>query len=278
LQEGVITPETRIRCDRNIINCHGPHSNEDLRGAITNSCNPYFREVFKRMIQKGKSPDAFKDSHIGLEEWNHHITSFGFGSTLKVDLPNEKGGLVPTPAYYDKAYRSPSWKFSNIYSLAIGEGENLVAPLQMANFAATVANRGYYYIPHMVKQIGEAGPLPIYLEKHYTTIDSAYFKIAVDAMQNVVQAGTAIRAYIPDIVVCGKTGSVQNDPLPEHSVFIAFAPRDNPKIAISVYVEFSGMGGRSAASIAGLMIEKYLKGSIYRQYVEDYVLHGEFLN
>jgi penicillin-binding protein 2 len=130
----------------------------------------------------------------------------------------------------------------------------------------------------MVKQIGEAGPLPIYLEKHYTTIDSAYFKIAVDAMQNVVQAGTAIRAYIPDIVVCGKTGSVQNDPLPEHSVFIAFAPRDNPKIAISVYVEFSGMGGRSAASIAGLMIEKYLKGSIYRQYVEDYVLHGEFLN
>jgi penicillin-binding protein 2 len=278
LQEGVITPETRIYCDRTIIGCHGPHTNEDLRGAITNSCNVYFREVFKRMIQKGKAPDPFTDSHIGLEEWNHHITSFGFGSTLKVDLPNEKGGLVPTPAYYDKAYRSPSWKFSNIYSLAIGEGENLVVPLQMANFAATVANRGYYYIPHLVKKIGEGGPLPEYQQRHYTTIDSAHYKIAIDAMQNVVQAGTAVRAYIPDIIVCGKTGSVQNDPLPEHSVFIAFAPRDKPKIAISVYVEFSGMGGRSAASIAGLMIEKYLKGTIYRQYVEDYVLHGDFLD
>lgn len=280
LQEGVITPETRIRCDRNIIGCHGPHSYEDLRGAITNSCNPYFRDVFKRMIQKGKSPDPFKDSHIGLEEWHHHITSFGFGSPLKVDLPNEKGGLMPRPEYYDRAYKSPSWKFSNIYSLAIGEGENMVAPLQMANFAATVANRGFYYIPHLVKQIGEAGPLPQYLERHYTTIDSTHFNVAVDAMQNVVQAGTGARAYLSDIIVCGKTGSVENDPLPEHSVFIAFAPRDNPKIAISVYVEYSGMGGRSAASIAGLMIEKYLKGNInlYRQYIEDYVLAGDFLD
>jgi penicillin-binding protein 2 len=280
LQEGVITPETRIRCDRNIIKCHGPHSNEDLRGAITNSCNPYFRDVFRRMIQKGKSPDPFKDSHIGLEEWHHHITSFGFGSPLKVDLPNEKGGLMPWPDYYDRAYKSPSWKFSNIYSLAIGEGENMVAPLQMANFAATVANRGFYYIPHLVRQIGDDGPLDIFKERHYTTIDSAHFRVAVDAMQNVVQAGTGIRAYRPDIVVCGKTGSVENDPLPEHSVFIAFAPRDNPKIAISVYVEYSGMGGRSAASIAGLLIEKYLKGSIhpYRQYLEDYVLAGAFLD
>lgn len=278
LQEGVITPDTRIRCDRTIINCHGPHTNEDLRGAITNSCNVYFREVFKRMVQKGKSTDPYKDSRIGLEEWHHHITSFGFGSALQVDLPNEKGGLMPSPAYYDKAYQNRPWKFSNIYSLSIGEGENLVAPLQMANFAATVANRGYYYIPHLVKKVGDDGPLPLYQQKHFTTIDSANFKIAVDAMQNVVQAGTAVRAYIPDIVVCGKTGSVENDPLPEHSVFIAFAPRDNPKIAVSVYVEFSGMGGRSAASIAGLLIEKYLKGKISRQYVEDYVMQGDFLD
>jgi penicillin-binding protein 2 len=280
LQQGVITPETRIRCDRNIINCHGAHTNEDLRGAITNSCNPYFRDVFRRMIQKGISPDPFKDSHIGLEEWRKHITSFGFGSPLKVDLPNEKGGLIPWPAYYDKAYRSPSWKFSNIYSLAIGEGENMVAPLQMANFAATVANRGYYYIPHLVKQIGDEGPLDIYKQRHYTTIDSAHFKVAVDAMQNVVQAGTGLRSYMTDIVVCGKTGSVENDPLPEHSVFIAFAPRDKPKIAIAVYVEYAGMGGRAAASIAGLMIEKYLKGDInlYRKYIEDYVLAGDFLD
>lgn len=278
LQEGVITPETRIRCDRTVINCHGPHSNEDLRGAITNSCNSYFREVFKKMIQKGKATDPYQDSRIGLEEWHHHITSFGFGGQLKVDLPNEKGGLMPSPAYYDKAYRNRPWKFSNIYSVAIGEGENLVAPIQMANFAATVANRGYYYIPHLVKQIGEDGAMEVYKQKHFTTIDSAHFKIAVDAMQNVVQAGTGARASIPDIVVCGKTGSVENKPLPEHSVFIAFAPRNNPKIAISVYVEFSGMGGRSAASIAGLLIEKYLKGKITRQYLEDYVLLGDFLD
>jgi penicillin-binding protein 2 len=148
----------------------------------------------------------------------------------------------------------------------------------MANFAATVANRGFYYIPHLVKKIGDGGPLSVYSKKNFTTIDSANFSIAVDAMQNVVQAGTAVRAYIPDIVVCGKTGSVQNDPLPEHSVFIAFAPRENPKIAISVYVEYSGMGGRSAASIAGLLIEKYMKGKITRKYVEDYVKHGDFLD
>ena len=278
LQEGVITPDTRIRCDRNIIGCHGPHFNEDLRGAITNSCNVYFREVFKRMIQKGKLEDPFKDSRLGLEEWHHHITSFGFGSPLKIDLPNEKGGLMPSPAYYDRAYRNRPWKFSNIYSVSIGEGENLVAPIQMANFAATVANRGYYYIPHLVKRIGDDGSLPFYQQKHFTTIDSTHFKVAVDAMQNVVQAGTGVRAYLPDVVVCGKTGSVENDPLPEHSVFIAFAPRDNPKIAISVYVEFSGMGGRAAASIAGLMIEKYLKGRTDRQYIEDYVLAGDFLD
>ena len=143
---------------------------------------------------------------------------------------------------------------------------------------ATVANRGYYYIPHLVKKIGERGAIPVYSEKHFTTIDSANFKIAVDAMQNVVQAGTGARAYIPGIVVCGKTGSVENDPLAEHSVFIAFAPRDKPKIAISVYVEVSGMGGRSAAAIAGLLIEKYLMGKITRQYVEDYVKQGDFLD
>ncbi|MFN8343346.1 MAG: penicillin-binding transpeptidase domain-containing protein [Cyclobacteriaceae bacterium] len=279
LQEGVITPETRIRCDRSIINCHGPHTNEDLRGAITNSCNPYFHGVFRRMINRGQSEDPFKDSRLGLADWNKHIRSFGFGSPLGIDLPNEKGGLVPSPEDYDRWYTNRPWKFSNIYSLAIGEGENLVAPIQMANFAATVANRGFYYTPHLVKSVGKDGkPLPQYLERHYTTIDSTYFKVAVDAMQNVVQAGTAVRAYLPDIVVCGKTGSVENDPRPEHSVFIAFAPRDNPKIAISVYVEYAGMGGRAAASIAGLMIEKYLKGSVNRKYIEDYVLAGQFVD
>jgi penicillin-binding protein 2 len=280
LQEKVITPETRFRCDRSIIGCHGPHSNEDLRGAITNSCNPYFWNVLKRMLNKGITNDPFSDTRVGLEEWNKHISSFGFGKPLGIDLPNEKGGLVPSPAYYDRAYRNRPWKFSNIYSIAIGEGENLVVPLQMANFAATVANRGFYYEPHLVKSIGESGkPLPKYLEKHYTTINPENFAIAVDAMQEVVMSGTGKhRAQLKDVIVCGKTGSVQNEPRPDHSVFIAFAPKDNPKIAVSVYVEFSGQGARAAASIASLMIEKYLYGSTQRPHIEEYVLRGKFLD
>ena len=279
LQEGVITPETRIRCDRTIIDCHGDHTFEDLRGAITNSCNPYFLGVLRKMLNKGVINDPFKDTRIGLAEWDKHIMSFGFGKPLGVDLPNEKNGLVPTPEMYDQAYHNRPWKFSNIYSIAIGEGENLVVPLQMANFVATIANRGYYYAPHIVKAIGkDQKPLPQYLIRHYTTIDSANFRVAIDAMQRVVDAGTGMRAKLQDIIVCGKTGTVQNDPLPAHAVFIAFAPRENPKIAISVYVEDSGQGGRSAASIASLMIEKYLLGQTKRPYIEHYVMTGKFLD
>ncbi len=279
LQEKVLTPDTRIRCDRSVINCHGAHTNEDLRGAIANSCNPYFHNVLRRMLNQGKVDDPFGDTRIGLAEWNKHIMSFGFGRKLGIDLPNEKEGLVPTPAYYDRAYKSPAWKFSNIYSLAIGEGENLVVPIQMANFAATIANRGYYYTPHVVKAIGEDGkPLPQYTERHYTTIDSSYFIVAVDAMQKVVEEGTGqYRARLADVIVCGKTGTVQNaPPLFDHSVFIAFAPRDNPQIAISVYVEDAGQGARAAASIASLMIEKYLLGGTKRPHIEQYVLNGKF--
>jgi penicillin-binding protein 2 len=281
LQEGVITPDTRVKCNRTIINCHGAHSNEDLRGAITHSCNPYFHNVLRRMLNQGKANDPFKDTRIGLDEWNIHIRSFGFGSRLGIDLPNEKGGLVPSPKFYDRAYGGRPWKFSNIYSIAIGEGENLVVPLQMANFAATIANRGFYITPHLVKSIGTSGkPLPQYMEKHYTTIDSSNFRIAVDAMQNVVQSGTGqYRASLKDIIVCGKTGTVENNPpLADHSVFIAFAPRDNPRIAVSVYVEDAGQGARAAASIASLIIEKYLLGQTQRKHIEDYVLRGEFLN
>jgi penicillin-binding protein 2 len=279
LQEKVITPETRIRCDRSIINCHGAHTNEDLRGAIANSCNPYFHNVLRRMLNKGASNDPFEDTRIGLAEWNKHITSFGFGDQLGIDLPNEKDGLIPTPAYYDRAYRNRPWKFSNIYSIAIGEGENLVVPIQMANFAATIANRGFYYTPHLVKAIGKDGkPLPQYTERHYTSIDSSYFVVAVDAMQKVVEEGTGqYRARLEDIIVCGKTGTVENEPpLFDHSVFIAFAPRDNPKIAVAVYVEDAGQGARAAASIASLMIEKYLLGQTKRPHIEQYVLNNKF--
>jgi penicillin-binding protein 2 len=286
LQEGVITPDTRIPCIRKgmaggLIGCHGPHTNEDLRGAITNSCNVYFLGALRRMITKGKSTDPFKDARIGLEEWDKHIMSFGFGQRLGIDLPNEKNGLVPSPASYDKAYHNRPWKFSNIYSIAIGEGENLVVPLQMANFAATVANKGFYFTPHLVKGIGkDKKPLEKYLVKHTTTIDSANFKIAADAMQNVVDAGTGQwYAKLSDVVVCGKTGTVQNEPgTMDHSVFIAFAPRVNPRIALSVYVEHGGQGAGAAASIASLMIEKYLFGKTRRQHIEDYVMAGIFKN
>lgn len=187
--------------------------------------------------------------------------------------------MIPNSAYYDRAYGGRPWKFSNIYSLAIGEGENLVVPLQMANFAATVANRGYFYIPHLIKEIGDSGkPLEKYTKKQDTGINKEYFEVAVEAMAQVVESGTGqYRAKLTDIIVCGKTGTVQNDPLPDHSVFIAFAPRDNPKIAVSVYVEDAGQGARAAAAIAGLMIEKYIKRDSAKLWMEPYILKGEFL-
>jgi len=279
LQEGVISRSTRIRCNRNIIGCHGDHYYEDLVGAIKHSCNPYFHNVMRRVVNQKESEDTYEDTRIGLAKWRKHIESFGLGAPLGIDLPNEKSGLVPSVQYYDRAYRGEAWKYSNIYSLAIGEGENLVVPIQMANFAAIVANRGYYYTPHLVKSIGDSGkPLPKYQEKHYTTIDPEHFDIAVEAMAKVIESGTGhYRAKLKDIQVCGKTGTVQNDPLPDHSVFIAFAPKDDPKIAVSVYVEDAGQGARAGASIASLMIEKYLIGETQRPFIEEYVKKGEFI-
>lgn len=279
LQEGVITTSTRIPCNRNIIGCHGPHTNEDLEGAITHSCNPYFHNVMRRVVNQNVVENTFEDSRIGLDIWRKHIMSFGFGQPLGIDLFNEKGGLIPSAAYYDRAYDNRPWKYSNIYSIAIGEGENLVVPLQMANFAAIIANRGYYFTPHLVKSIDDSGkPLPKYEQKHYTTVDSVYFDVAVQAMAEVINSGTGqYRAKLKDIEVCGKTGTVQNDPMPDHSVFIAFAPKVNPKIAVAVYVEDAGQGARAAASIASLMIEKYLLGKTDRPQIEEYVLKGDFL-
>jgi len=279
LQEGVITEGTRLRCNRAIIACHGSHSYENLQGAITNSCNPYFVQVSRKMINQGISEDTYEDTRIGLEKWRAHVASFGFGSPIGIDLPNEKGGMIPNVSYYDNAYQSKNWKFSNIQSISIGEGENLVVPLQMANLAAIVANRGFYIKPHLIKAIGEHdGPLPEYQVKHYTTVNSKFFDVAVEAMAEVVRSGTGqYRAKLSDIEVCGKTGTVQNKNTPDHSVFIAFAPKDNPKIALSVYVEHGGQGARAGAAIAGLMIERYLKGCTDRSHMEEYVLNGEFL-
>ena len=279
LQEGVINIDTKIRCNRTIIGCHGSHTNENLQGAIVHSCNPYFHEVVQRVVNQNVVENTYEDTHIGLDKWKDHIMSLGFGKPLGIDLPNEKGGLVPNSDYYDRAYNGVNWKYSNIYSIAIGEGENLVVPIQIANFAAILANRGFYFIPHLIKSIGNAStPLEKYTRKHFTTIDPEHFEVAVEAMAEVVKSGTGqYRAQLKDIEVCGKTGTVQNDPMPDHSVFIAFAPKDDPKIAIAVYVEGAGQGARAAASIASLMIEKYLLGGTERAWIEEYVLKGEFL-
>jgi len=284
MQQGVITSQTRLKCNTNLIACHnGPShpfgTSENLIGAITNSCNPYFYQVMQKMIEQKIIDNQYEDSRIGLDKWQSYVRKFGFGSPLGIDLPGEKGGLVPDPAYYDRAYNNGPWKFSNIYSLAIGEGENLVVPIQMANFAATVANRGYYYTPHLVKEIGDSGtPLPQYTVKNETGIDRAHFEIVVEAMAEVVKSGTGqYRAKLPNIEVCGKTGTVQNDPNPDHSVFIAFAPRMNPKIAVSVYVEGAGQGARAAAAITGLLIDKYLNKEDAQLRLEPYVMRGEFL-
>lgn len=279
LQEGVITPETRITCNRRLIGCHGSHSYEDLEGAITVSCNPYFREIYRRMLNQEISANTFIDTEIGLRNWREHMLSFGFGKTLGIDLPNEKGGFIPTVDLYNRIYGENRWKFSNIYSNSVGQGEVQVVPLQMANFTAIVANKGYYIVPHLIKSIGEDGkPLQEYREKHYTSIDEKHFDVVIDAMERVIQHGTGqYRAKLKDINVCGKTGTVENAQGEDHSVFIAFAPKENPVIAMAVYVENAGQGARAAAGITGLMIEKYINGCTDNVNLQDYILKGNFI-
>jgi penicillin-binding protein 2 len=278
LQEGVITPHTRVYCNRAILNCHGAHTNEDLVGAIKHSCNPYFYNVMNRVVNRNVVEDPYEDTKVGYRQWREHVRSFGFGAPLGIDLPHEKGGYIPTVEYYNRVYGERGWKYKTIYSLSIGQGEILTGPLQMVNLASIIANRGYYITPHLVKSIGEDGqPLPKYQEKHYTNIDREHFEVVIEAMEEVIKGGTGFRAGVKDIVVCGKTGTVQNPHGEDHSVFIAFAPKENPKIAVSVYVENSGQGARAAASIAGLMIEKYLKKEEARLRWEEYVLKGEFI-
>ncbi|MGB3619383.1 MAG: penicillin-binding protein 2 [Catalinimonas sp.] len=279
LQEDVLQPSTRIRCNRGIINCHGAHSFEDLRGAITNSCNPYFVDTFRRIINQKLSPNTFTDSRLGLIKWREYQLKFGLGRQLGIDIPNEKKGFIPAPEYYDRYYGEGRWKHSTIFSLGIGQGEVLVTPLQMANLAATIANRGYYVTPHLIKAIGETGePLSEFREKNDVSVAAHHFEAVVQGMEDVVIRGTGqYRAKIPGLSVCGKTGTVQNPHGEDHSGFIAFAPKDDPKIAVAVYVENAGQGARAAASIASLMIEQYLLGEIKRKNIEAYVLAGRFV-
>lgn len=278
-QEKVITPATRFKCNRGIIGCHGSHTNDDLNGAIQHSCNPYFWNVYKRLIQQGKDPNMFKDAALGIENWRDYVLSFGFGTKLETDIAGLKRGVVPNKKFYDKWYGEYRWAFSTIYSNSIGEGELGVVPIQMANLAAILANRGHYYTPHLIKKIGDQPKREKYLERYKTKIDSGYFLTILDAMQAVVDqtGGTARRGKIDSVIVCGKTGTVQNKLTADHSVFIAFAPRKDPKIAIAVYVEEAGFGGTWAAPIASLMMEKYLKGEITNPEKEKRVLERDFI-
>ncbi len=281
LQLGIITPQTRIVCNRGIIGCHGSHSNDDLEMAIVHSCNPYFRGVMQRVVEADRDKTSrFKDARIGLDIWQGYIKRFGFGSNLGTDIPNVKTGLVPGVAYYDKWYGEFQWAFSTIYSLSIGEGEMLVTPLQMANMACMIANRGYYVSPHTVKQIGIGGkPRQEYLVRYDSGIDTAHFTTIINAMEKVVgPGGTAGRAKLKDIVICGKTGTVQNEPKEDHAVFVCFAPKDDPKIAMAVYVENAGFGGTWAAPIASMMIEKYLNDTVSNVSEKKRILEANFLD
>ncbi|MDD4545005.1 MAG: penicillin-binding protein 2, partial [Bacteroidales bacterium] len=277
LDLGVITPNTGFGCDRSLVGCHDHPSAANVRDAIKMSCNPYFYRVYQKIIMQ-KSENDKVDSKYGLSLWDEEMYKIGFGKKLDIDLPNVLSGYIPDTNFYNKWYRG-QWNFYTIYSNSIGQGEVQVIPLQMANFAAVVANRGWYINPHLVRYFGDENSKKRntkYQKKHFSLISKDYWNIAVEGMWAVVHegGGTARRARIDDIEVCGKTGTVQNNGA-DHSVFICFAPKDNPKIAISVYIEnAAGGGGTWAAPIASLVAEKYIRGEVLRKDVEKTYLEA----
>jgi penicillin-binding protein 2 len=279
LQDGVISENTGIACNKALVGCHNHPNAQNLRQAIQMSCNPYYHQVFKRLINRGESKSYFEDSALGLDRWEKQVHRFGLGERLALDLPSLKSGSVPNVELYDRIYGSRRWAFSTIYSLSIGQGELEVVPLQMANFAATIANRGYYIDPHLIKEPLSTQSNATW-KKHNTGIDSVHFLPIVEAMQWVVErpGGTARKARIDSIEVCGKTGTAENPHGKDHSVFIAFAPKENPTIAIAVYVENAGFGGTWAAPISSLIIEKYLKGTIADTAKENRIFRADLIS
>ncbi|QDA59608.1 penicillin-binding protein 2 [Hymenobacter jejuensis] len=279
LQMGVVTPQTGFDCNWKLVRCtHRHEPPRNLSVAIKNSCNPYFYQVMRTALLRGRSRNAREDVRLGLSEWRRQVMSFGLGDKLGVDLLNERKGLIPSSDFYDKRYGLHRWNFRTIYSLSIGQGEMQVTGLQMANILATIANRGYYYTPHFVRGIGNGGPLPEYRERHYTSVDQRHFEDIIPGMQEVVDGrnGTGNLASLAQfgISVAGKTGTVQNPHGYDHATFAAFAPVEDPKIAIAVFIENAGFGGTSAAPMAALMMEKYLRGNVapYRKRWEEWVM------
>ena len=270
LQMGVVTPATGFDCNWKLVRCTHRHeypANVSL--AIKNSCNPYFYQVMRAVVQRGRSRNRFEDARLGLAEWRRQVSSFGLGDKLGTDLGAETKGRLPSPEYYDKRYGYHRWNFRTVYSLAIGQGEMGVTGVQMANILAIIANRGYYYPPHFVRGVGTGGPLPEYTERHETTVAPRYFEAIIPGMREVVdgRGGTAPYASMAQfgIAVAGKTGTVQNPHGDDHATFAAFAPAEDPQIAIAVFIENAGFGGNSAAPLASLMMEKYLRGKVVRK-------------
>ncbi len=268
-QFGLINENTYFFCPggyrygrQGFMGCTHVHGSIGLKGSITESCNTYYGYTYARMIdQAGMRPvNAYK-------KWRAAVSAFGIGTALGIDLPGERNGLLPTADYYTKRFKNDRWGSAFTISLSIGQGELGITPLQMANVMAIVANRGFFYKPHLIKAIGDKNVIKEeFLKKNNAGIDPGYFDVIIDGMSAVVNqpSGTAWYSRIPEIEMCGKTGTVQNPHGKDHSVFVAFAPRENPKIAIAVVVENAGFGATWSAPIASLMVEKYINKKINR--------------
>ena len=287
LQEGVLTPETEYPCSmgyhfgRNKLGCHDHRSPLDLEESIMMSCNAYYCYVLRSILENGR----YSSIAEALDKWNEYVKSFGFGRKLGSDFPAELGGTIPDAAYYDKVYGKNAWKATNIISLSIGQGEIGCTPLHLANLCATIANRGYYYIPHIVKDSEHVSIDSKFRQRQYTMVDTSYFPVVVEGMYRAVNSGygsgaTASIAAVDGLDICGKTGTAQNPRGDDNSVFICFAPKDNPKIAVAAYIEHGSFGARWAAPIASLLVEKYLTGEIspQRGYLETRVLEGNLMD
>lgn len=276
LQEGIITTSTMYPCYRGYVNglrvgCHGHGSPIALKPALQTSCNAYFCWGFKNMIDKrGTKPGE------QFTKWKNYMVEMGYGYRLGVDLPSESRGFIPNTDFYSKSFRGANWTANSIISVSIGQGEVLATPLQIANLGATIANRGWFHTPHVVKEIADSAIDSKYSEKHQPSIKRQYYEDVAEGMRMAVLGGTCRLANIPGLEVCGKTGTAQNPHGRDHSVFMGFAPYHNPRIAIAVYVENAGFGATFGVPIGSLMIEKYLKGEIdpSRKHIEDRMLNS----
>ena len=257
------------------VGCHGHASPIALKPALQTSCNAYFCWGFKNMIDKrGTTP------RNQLEKWKNYMVEMGYGYRLGIDLPSESRGFIPNPDFYSSSFRGANWSGNSIISISIGQGEVLATPLQIANLGATIANRGFFYTPHVVKEISGDKIDPKYKEKHTPHIKKEYYQDVAEGMRMAVLGGTCRTANLPGIEVAGKTGTAQNPHGKDHSVFMGFAPYRDPRIAVAVYVENAGFGATYGVPIGSLIIEKYLNGEISaaRKGIEERMLNSNTIS